>query len=107
MSRIDDAEKKLEYADFLLRSPGGEFVTGAKKHIFNAASLIVLDLTQIEEKMAGSPRFVQQTLSKFEEPEAREFASFYLRMAGGEVDAKIALEKTRKFLEWVRQERNL
>ncbi len=104
-SRIAEAEKKLDYADFLMRSQRDEFKAGALSHISVAAGLAARALADIDEKMAGSPRFVQQTLEKFDEPEVKRFVDLYVKLAYRTVSASSALTGVRQFVSWLKLEK--
>ncbi len=114
-NNIIEAEKKLDYADYLLKSTFSDsMASGAIKHTLAAANLAVIELAKMDESLIASPRAVQQTLEKFEESEYRNFASTYMRIwqtsKNQEVSAHVAkdlVRKTKAFIDKVKMNRML
>ena len=110
-SKISEAEKKLEYAEYLLRrGSDGAFASGAIKHVIASASLAVQSFSDLDENKANSPRLIQQFLDKFEDEEVKDFSKFYLNMwklASSEnpsyESVNTAFTKTRKFISWLKR----
>jgi len=81
------------------------------RHVITAGNLAVRALTNLTEKEAGSPRLIQQTLERFDEPQAKEFANFYMniwktasKQAPNPAEIRTQIRKIRDFIEWVKKQ---
>ena len=113
MGLMNEAEKKLAFADFLIgRTDMDNYTKAAFSHVFASASILIQSLTGLNDIDAASPQLVKQSLKKFEDSEANDFAKFYAELLKatnkqsitvGEVE--IAVRRVRQFLEWVQDQR--
>jgi hypothetical protein len=109
--RTLEIKKKLSFADYLLnRSYAIPYPQGAVKHIMEAANMIVVDISGLEETKLG-PQVVHNRLNKLDKKEAKEFSEFYLNLWKmtkskdvSKETAKDALDTVRKFVEWAEKE---
>ena len=106
-----EAEKKLNFADFLIsRGESENYSKAAFKHVLSAATMLIQELTDLDDNSANSPQLVAKTMKKFNEPKAADFSKFYielLKMAGKVqipvADVEQAIRKAREFMQWVRE----
>lgn len=109
--RTLEIKKKLSFADYLLnRTYATPYPQGAIKHIMEAANILVVDITGLDENRLG-PQVIHNKLNKLEGKEAKDFSEFYLELwkmtTSKDVTkdkAKVALNKVRKFLQWAENE---
>jgi len=107
--RFEMADKKLTYADFLLNNEGEQFNNAAIKHVCEAANIGISILTDFNDTQVKSPQLLKQAAAKFEEPEPKQFAKFYLNFlqaiaknTAKRADTQQALYKVRDFLKWIK-----
>jgi len=109
--RTLEIRKKLGFADYLLnRSYATPYPKGAVNHIMEAANILIVDITGLDENRLG-PQVIHNKLNKIENKEAKKFSEFYLELWKMTKDktvtkdkAKSALKKVRKFVEWAENE---
>ena len=106
MNRLEEAKKKLAFADYLLNN--SEYSVGALKHILQAANLAVMEFLGLESATI-SPMLVQKQLENGTEQE-KEFSKYFLeiwrmttRMNPAQSDVKMAHKKVKEFIEVVRE----
>ena len=106
MNRLEEAKKKLAFADYLLNR--SEYNAGALKHILHAANLAVMEFLGLENATI-SPMLVQKQLENGTESE-KEFSRYFLeiwkmttRMNNSQSDIKLAYKKVKEFIEVVRE----
>ena len=108
--RTLEIKKKLSFADYLLnRSYATAYPEGAIKHIMEAANMIIVDITGLDENRLG-PQVIHNKLNKLEKKEAKDFSEFYLNLwklnKSKDITkdkAKKALIKVKKFVDWAQQ----
>ena len=108
MNKIAEVKKKLNFADYLLNRTYAEaYPAGAIKHLLEAANLLVIYLTNLDENRLG-PQIIKNKLDKLEDKESQEFSKFYLELWQlntlsniSKEKARASLEKLKKFTEWV------
>jgi hypothetical protein len=113
MGLIHEAEKKLAFADFLVgRADMDNYAKAAFGHVFASANILIQSLTGLNDLDSNSPQLVKQNLVKFNDPEATDFAKFYVELLKatskqnvtvGEVE--ISVRRVRQFLEWVQDQK--
>lgn len=111
MTEFYAAEKKLNFADFLISRSGGEsYAHAAFSHTLTAATIILKELTDLDEVSLRSPQMVAKALKKFNEPKAAEFSKFYtnlLKLTGKSQiplgDVEDAIRQAKKFMDWVKE----
>lgn len=109
MKEIREAEKKLRFADYLLnRSHTDSYPKGAMKHVIEAANILVVNITGLNENRLG-PQVIKNKLNKIDEEEAKEFGKFYLRLWKMRSSPNLNKKKVRKvqkkvkeFAEWIK-----
>jgi len=80
MSRLDEAEQKLRFADYLLQRDNTDaLLSGAVKHILQAANKAVAELLQLDEKSSVSPILAKKKLEELS-PQAKEFSTYFLAL---------------------------
>ncbi|MFH0868693.1 MAG: hypothetical protein V1839_00535 [archaeon] len=79
VSKLEDAQNKLRFADYLLQRGSPEFITGAMKHILQAANLAVSAHLALDEKTIISPALARQKLSEGSVQE-QEFSVYFLQL---------------------------
>ena len=110
MENFEEINKKISFAEFLMgRGSSNEYTLGALKHITIAASLLIREITGINEFDCQSPQLVESTLKKFKEKEISEFGKFYTKLMLKEGKASISvsevqedIHKLKKYIEWAR-----
>lgn len=109
---IKEAEKKIIFADYLVRRSDNEpYLPAAVKHILLAANIAVQYLTNIDDSRASSPQLIQQALVKFEEKEAINFSKFYMNLwksliqPPNSADVANSLKTVKDFIEWVKRQK--
>ncbi len=108
MDELLSPTKKLIFAEYLISRDDPEpFLTGAHKHIIDAAREILIVLTHLEGKDIDSKQVTKRVLNKFEEPEPKKFFQFYLTLSERESldkqSATNALNKVKEFIKWVEE----
>ncbi len=125
---LKQAEEKIRFAEFLLRSTHtSSYGSAAGTHVLNASKLAIRALTDVK---LDSPRAMQLALLKFEESEPKRFAKNFLNVskqasqsassipfasktnpasepAPGDSSyraTKLALQDVKEFVTWIRQE---
>jgi len=113
MSKLDEAEQKLRFADYLLQREGsGAFLDGAMKHILQAANKAVAELLCLDDKSVISPLLVRKKLLEGSEKE-KEFSTYYLEVwklttrPATLIDVTNAYKRVRTFVNYVREARRL
>lgn len=108
MSRLEEAQNKLRFADYLLQREDSGFQTGAMKHILQAANLVVAELLAIDEKSSISPFLVKKKLDEGSQQE-REFSAYFLELwkmtinpALSRQDVANAYKRVKTFLDYVK-----
>ncbi len=110
---IEEAHKKLAFADYLLsREESQEYTRATLSHILKAANIGILSLTNLDNNSAGSPQIISEALAKFDSPEINTFSVFYLDLLKMNASNQIsknqvrdALEKVKAFLNYVKEEK--
>jgi|GEM_PF-3730462 len=112
MTNLEDAEKKLKLADFLISQSGDEIARGAVQHILLAANIAVS--TYLNLNAAISPMLIQSKLEKSEHREVVDFARSYVslwKLSTSQKPSKIeignAYKSVKSFVYWVKQNRGL
>jgi hypothetical protein len=113
MSSFYEIDKKLNFADYLISQGGSEsYSSAAFKHVLAAATMLIQELTDLDDSSAKSPQIVTKTLKRFEETKAGEFSKFYINIlklsARPEVPAaevEQLIRKAREFMRWVEDQR--
>jgi len=110
-SKLDEAQSKLRFADYLLQRGTQEFTTGAMKHILQAANLAVAELLSLDEKTAVSPALARQKLSEGS-PQEQDFSVYFLSLwklttspALSTQDVANAYKRVKIFLDYVKSVR--
>jgi len=111
MTNFYGAEKKLNFADFLIsRGEGDNYASAAYKHTLAATTILIKELADLSDVDMMSPQIIAKTFKKFNEPKAAEFSKFYialLKLAGKpqipKADVEDAIHKARSFMEWVKE----
>ncbi len=111
MSKLDEAEQKLKFADYLLqRENNAALLDGAMKHILQAANKAVAELLALDDKSSISPVLVGRKLAEGSEKE-KEFSAYYLGLwkmtlkPTTATDVTNAYKRVRTFLDYVREVR--
>jgi len=111
MSRLDEAEQKLKFADYLLqRENNAALLDGAMKHILQAANKAAAELLALDDKSSVSPVLVGRKLAEGSEKE-KEFSAYYLGLwkmtlkPGTPADVTNAYKRVRAFVDYVREVR--
>ena len=110
MTNFYAAEKKLTFADFLIsRGEGDTYASAAYKHTLAAVTIIVQELTNLEEPAIRSPQLVAKAFKRFNEPKAAAYSKFYLdlmKLAGKPTipanNVEEAIRKGRNFMDRVK-----
>ncbi|MBT3582374.1 hypothetical protein HN924_03615 [Candidatus Woesearchaeota archaeon] len=113
MSNFYEIEKKLNFADFLIsQGDSGSYSSAAFKHVLTASTMLIQELTDLDDSSAKSPQIVAKTLKRFEESKAGEFSKFYINIlklaSRPEVpvtEVEHLIRKTRDFMKWVEDQR--
>src|SRR3989344_8518556 len=113
MSRLEEAEQKLKFADYLIsRENTNEFLSGAMKHIFEAANLTVAEKLAFDNKSSISPILVRKKLAEGSEQE-QEFSFYFLELWKLAVKPQLekqevanAYKRVKLFLNYVKEERS-
>jgi hypothetical protein len=113
MNSIVEADKKLNFADFLVsRGDSETYSSAAFKHVMNAATIVLKILTDLDDNSLNSPQLVAKTLKRFNEPKAADFSKFYiglLKLTGKPkipvADVEVLIKQTRDFMQWVQEHR--
>lgn len=112
MADIKEAEKKLIFAEYLIRRPdSASYLPAASKHLLIAANVAIQCLTNIDEKRASSPQMVMRALEKFEEKQVTSFSKFYMDLWKSLMnplspsDAVASLNTVKAFVEWVKKQK--
>lgn len=114
MKNLEEIEKKLQFADYLINSVYAKaYPSGAVKHILEASNMLVVELTGLDKNRIG-PQIIQNKLDKLEEKEAKEFSNFYLELWQLSSSPKLTIDKARSslvkvksFLDWVRKTKEI
>ena len=80
MPKIDDAQQKMKFADYLLQRDGDEMLSGVMKHILQAANTAVAVLYALDEKSIVSPLLVRKKLAESDSPQEKEFSNYFLEL---------------------------
>jgi len=80
MSKLDDAQQKLRFADYLLQRDSPELMAGAMKHVLQAANLAVAVLLCMDEKSSVSPILIRKKLAESTNPQEKEFSTYFLEL---------------------------
>lgn len=106
MNRLEEAKKKLKFADYLLNN--SEYNAGALKHILQAANLAVMEYLNLENATI-SPSLIQKKLEAGT-PEEQEFSKYFLEIwrmttsvSPSQTNIKTAYKKVKEFIEAVRE----
>ena len=112
-SKLDEAQNKLRFADYLLQRGTPEFLDGAMKHILQAANLAVSVHLSIDEKTSVSPALAWQKLSEGSVQE-QEFSAYFLSLWKMTAtpnltssDVTNAYKRVNTFLNYVKSVRNM
>lgn len=104
MVNLEEAWKKLKYADFLLSQSSNEYLIAAAKHILNAANIAITVYLGLD-KAKVSPTLIQQKLSSMDSPEVKAFSNCYLRLWKlncNKSEILNAYKEVKAFVKWVR-----
>jgi hypothetical protein len=111
MSKLDEAEQKLKFADYLLqRENNAGLLDGAMKHILQAANKAVAELLVLDDKSAISPLLIGKKLAEGSEKE-KEFSAYYLGLwkmtlkPATAAEVTNAYKRVRLFVDYVREVR--
>jgi hypothetical protein len=109
MTNLEEAEKKLKYADFLLNRPNNDgYLSGILTHLLRAANIAVAEHLNVQGSV--SPNLIQNQLAQAREPEVIEFSKTYIEL--WKLSAKIRITKqeignayksVKSFVYWVKQ----
>jgi hypothetical protein len=112
MADMREADKKLSFADYLVSRSDDSFSAAAFKHILAANHIFLHELTDLDDVQMRSPQIVKQTMKRFSEPKAEEFAKFYvelLKLAAKPTipvaDIENLIRQSRDFMRWVQEHR--
>ncbi len=108
---LDEAERKLRYADFLLnREETDPYAKAATNHVNEAVMLVLKDFTDLDDTRIQSQQLLKQTFNKFGEKEAKDFLKFYFKFKefvdkGTAKNPEIneAIRETRNFINWIKE----
>jgi hypothetical protein len=110
VSRLDEATKKLKFADYLMQQSGDGYNSAIAKHLVQTANLAVSELLALEGTSIA-PQLVQKRLAEGPQEE-KDFSSFYLTLwklaanpRASKPDITNALRKVKKFLDYVKETR--
>ena len=79
MTNFYAAEKKLNFADFLIsRGESNTYSSAAYKHTLSAVTILVQEITNLEEPAVRSPQLVSKAFKRFNEAKAAEYSKFYI-----------------------------
>ena len=109
MSNLNDAEQKLNLADYLLnRDP--PFPAAAMRHILQAANILITIQLNMEENAKISPQIACSKLA--DSPETKSFAAEYMYLLNVAIkptvlreEAENAYKATKSFLNLVKRAR--
>jgi len=111
-SKLDEAQSKLRFADYLLQREGLEFIPGAMKHILQAANLAVSVHLSLDEKTSIGPALARQKLSEGSQQE-KEFSTYFLELwkmtanpALTKQDVANAYKRVKIFVDYVKSVRS-
>jgi len=106
---LNDAKKKIVYADYLLsRESSDNFVTGATNHIISAAQLAIIEYLQISKDELENKDLIIKTFNKLNSKHSN-FYNFYYKLINSEYSsfgsATNALNTVKEFVTWVEENR--
>jgi hypothetical protein len=109
MTNLEDAEKKLKFAEYLLsRSNNEAYLKGIVQHLLKAANIAASE--HLEVNGSVNPNLVQNSLVQSDQPEVLEFSKVYIDL--WKLPTKIRLTKeevgntyksVKAFVYWVKQ----
>jgi len=108
-----EAEKKLNFADFLIsRGESENYAKAAFKHVLTATTMLIQELTDLDDNAANSPQLVAKTMKRFNETKAADFSKFYINLLklSNKVqipvtEVEFSIRKAREFMQWVQEHR--
>lgn len=111
--RLEEAEQKMKFADFLLGQESKEqFLSGAVKHILKAANCAVAELLAMDEKSSVSPVLAKKKLEEMS-PQAKEFSTYFLTLwkmnanpLQNNQDVANAYKRVNNFVQYVKEVRS-
>jgi len=113
MSKLDEAQQKLRFADYLLQRESPEIIPGAMKHILQAANMAVAELLCMDDKSSVSPLLIRKKLAESENPNEKEFSTYFLELwkmtlnpALTRQDVANAYKRVKMFLDYVKSVRS-
>ena len=111
MSKIEDAKKKILFAEYLLsREDSTDFSKGATKHILEAAKLAIRELLQFDNDEMNEKALVISSFQKTNHNYS-EFYKFYYKLKESEYSsassASNALNSVKAFVNWVEENRRI
>lgn len=111
-SKLEEAQSKLRFADYLLQRGSSDFISGAMKHILQAANLAVASHLALDEKMIVSPALARQKLSEGS-PQEKEFSVYFLSLwkltsspSLSTQDVANAYKRVKTFIDYVKSVRS-
>jgi hypothetical protein len=110
---MKEVKQKLNYADFLVsRGDSETYSSAAFKHVMSAATMLLKELTDLDDNSVASPQIVAKTLKRFSETKAANFSKFYIELlklsAKPKIpvaDVEVLIRQTRDFMHWVQEVR--
>lgn len=111
-SKLEEAQQKMRFADFLLQREGADVTSGAMKHILQSANLAVAVLLCMDDKSSVSPLLIRKKLSEGS-PQEQEFSAYFLELWKmtynpllNRQDVANAYKRVNTFLNYVKSVRN-
>jgi hypothetical protein len=88
LSKIEEARKKITFAEYLLsQDDSSEFSVGAMKHIIDAAQLAMEELTKFDSEQVKNIPLITQHFKKFKNEPYKDFHRFYIKMMDSEYNS--------------------
>ncbi|MBT5274603.1 hypothetical protein HOH11_01175 [Candidatus Woesearchaeota archaeon] len=112
LNKIEEARKKLTFAEYLLSQDKSEdFAVGAMKHILDAAKLTLQELTQFNSIQIESKAMITQHFNKLHDTPYKDFHRAYFKMIDSEYNSlqvsTNALKTVKDFVNQVEENRQI
>jgi len=111
LSKIEDAKKKIQFAEYLLsREDSTDFSRGATKHLLDASKLAIREMLQFDNDEMNEKALVINSFQKTNN-EYSDFYKFYYKLKESEYSssssASNALNTVKAFVYWVEENRRI